>query len=408
VQSLFPDMSELASLARAAEGKLSSATGAPATQHSRWQAAQPEANLPPVFPPTLGGWAENEVHPDEGVQEAESDSDDELPAIKPQVRSFDPVNQRQARAKSGSTRGKDSAKAFKDTPGLKDLLSPFPGLESLVSRPHAKEKGGARHSSGGTPPSASNPYQVGLRREWMRPPSNLDQLYEADDFVSPEDRAAGIRRWAPPSPTLAQPGQFMAQARRRYEREWSMELEDVDKARASASDAGVASLSPTQRRKSKQEGLEELSPRPKKMPFITTEGDKPIPKGHAKWKFLGRPPAHILKMKKPQDPAKMLRLHRYAERRRTNLGSGLDWDDAKAKWMGWYKKNKKSRFDKIEMSTSPKKEDVEADYEDRTERRLKREARFAKPSGHEGGRASASSESRDEGSMPEWAGKGSH
>ncbi|CAE8740844.1 unnamed protein product, partial [Polarella glacialis] len=142
VQSLFPDMSELASLARAAEGKLSSATGAPATQHSRWQAAQPEANLPPVFPPTLGGWAENEVHPDEGVQEAESDSDDELPSIKPQVRSFDPVNQRQARAKSGSTRGKDSAKAFKDTPGLKDLLSPFPGLESLVSRPHAKEKGG--------------------------------------------------------------------------------------------------------------------------------------------------------------------------------------------------------------------------------------------------------------------------
>ena len=43
-----------------------------------------------------------------------------------------------------------------------------------------------------------------------------------------------------------------------------------------------------------------------RMPFVTQEGLKPIPKGHGKHKVFGKPPARILKTKRPLDVTKAL------------------------------------------------------------------------------------------------------
>lgn len=43
-----------------------------------------------------------------------------------------------------------------------------------------------------------------------RPPGDI--VYTEDDVMSPADYAAGFRRWAPPSPSQAGTGHFMAQA----------------------------------------------------------------------------------------------------------------------------------------------------------------------------------------------------
>lgn len=227
-----------------------------------------------------------------------------------------------------------------------------------------------------------------LRRE-TRPKGDI--LYTEDDVMSPADYAAGFRRWAPEAPSEA--GAFIAEARKRYEREWSMELEDVDFARGGAPDAG----SLRKRKESKES--QEMFP---KMPFITHKGDKEIPKGHAKWTVLGRPPSRILKEKRPMNIVKALGL-KHRRGRRRNLGSNLDWDEAKEKWMSWYDKNKSRQWRKIDLADSPKKSDVDAVYDGHQERRKKRLAQMRAEVKHSGGRSRDHTGTQDEAALPEWA-----
>ncbi|CAK9018784.1 unnamed protein product [Durusdinium trenchii] len=132
------------------------------------------------------------------------------------------------------------------------------------------------------------PSRVSILRPEPRPPGDI--VYTEDDVMSPADYAAGFRRWAPPSPSQAGTGHFMAQARRRFEREWSMELEDVGLARAGAPDV-EPKLAPRPSRASQSEELP-------KMPFVHQKGLRPIPKDHrGKSRILGRRPAKILKTK---------------------------------------------------------------------------------------------------------------
>ncbi|CAK8989181.1 Putative GTP-binding protein EngB, partial [Durusdinium trenchii] len=210
------------------------------------------------------------------------------------------------------------------------------------------------------------PSRVSILRPEPRPPGDI--VYTEDDVMSPADYAAGFRRWAPPSPSQAGTGHFMAQARRRFEREWSMELEDVGLARAGAPDV-EPKLAPRPSRASQSEELP-------KMPFVHQKGLRPIPKDHrGKSRILGRRPAKILKTKRVLSAVKALGL-KYRTIRRRNLGRDLDWDEAKSKWMSWYEKNKKHRWRRIDLADSPKKADVDAVYEGHQARRLQRQQKL--------------------------------
>ena len=56
--------------------------------------------------------------------------------------------------------------------------------------------------------------------------------------------------------------------------------------------------------------------------------------GRPKWRVLGRPPAKILKERKDVDVARAFG-KKDKPRRKTNLGSGLTYDEAKDYWLGW-------------------------------------------------------------------------
>eukprot|EP00933_Yihiella_yeosuensis_P084465 TRINITY_DN9898_c0_g1_i2.p1 TRINITY_DN9898_c0_g1~~TRINITY_DN9898_c0_g1_i2.p1 ORF type:complete len:412 (+),score=114.33 TRINITY_DN9898_c0_g1_i2:327-1562(+) len=409
VHSLFPDLADFANIAQTADSH--SATSASPTKRKATSddaflrsSTAPQHSILAVETPDLGGTSsklhsrELEVE-DPTLQQSiddvdVSDDEEELLGIKPQVQRFEPTpfHASGGRSQGSKTGRRSGGRAFQDSEPLRDAVaSPFPGLGSRPKSPQ-----------GATSP-ISDRSQVGLRHGWLRPPSKLDQIYEQDDFASPQDYAAGFRKYAPPAPSLAEPGSYMAQARRRYEREWAMELQDVDQARSGSPDVGSSSSISAKKKQQKTEVVDDMPPL--KMPFVTQEGLKEIAKGHGKWKFLGRPPAKILKMKKPPDPAKVFNQKR-KERRKTNLGSGLDWEEAKEKWQSWYKKNKKSRWDKVSQAASPKREDVEAEHESRMERQRKRAERFANPNFHnKGGRARDAMAPRNESFMPDWAGK---
>eukprot|EP00933_Yihiella_yeosuensis_P084467 TRINITY_DN9898_c0_g1_i4.p1 TRINITY_DN9898_c0_g1~~TRINITY_DN9898_c0_g1_i4.p1 ORF type:complete len:842 (+),score=179.75 TRINITY_DN9898_c0_g1_i4:129-2654(+) len=292
VHSLFPDLADFANIAQTADSH--SATSASPTKRKATSddaflrsSTAPQHSILAVETPDLGGTSsklhsrELEVE-DPTLQQSiddvdVSDDEEELLGIKPQVQRFEPTpfHASGGRSQGSKTGRRSGGRAFQDSEPLRDAVaSPFPGLGSRPKSPQ-----------GATSP-ISDRSQVGLRHGWLRPPSKLDQIYEQDDFASPQDYAAGFRKYAPPAPSLAEPGSYMAQARRRYEREWAMELQDVDQARSGSPDVGSSSSISAKKKQQKTEVVDDMPPL--KMPFVTQEGLKEIAKGHGKWKFLGR------------------------------------------------------------------------------------------------------------------------
>lgn len=292
----------------------------------------------------------------------ESDSEDDVVLMPmPQVLRFDPTP-----SHAGS---KPSRAAHASGAGGK---SPFPGMAASES---------------------SQSEKVDLRRDRFRPKG--DQIMDQDDFASPEDRASAFRRFSPPAPGEGRPGVLMAMARRRYEREWAMELESVDKVRSNTSDVGPAPLSVSSAAK---QGRDKMHAKPR--PYITQIGNKPIPSGRGMWRVLGRPPARILKKLKDKDVGKVFNLKNLKNdvRKKRRFGSGLEWEDAQEKWMSWYETNKKNNFDRVEQAESPKLEDVEANYAERLRRR------FGKGNGKGSGRGKGDGKGQGRGTSPDTPG----
>mmetsp|Transcript_43357 Transcript_43357/g.137905 ORF Transcript_43357/g.137905 Transcript_43357/m.137905 type:complete len:829 (-) Transcript_43357:149-2635(-) len=332
------------------------------------------------------------------------DSDGESAVALPLVQRFDPVplHAREIPAEASPLHG--------------DAMSPFPGLgdaQRLTAKGNRAAAGAGRTltagtilgSGGGSPVTAET---VRLRENQVRPSRGQDQIYDPDDFASADDLASGKRRFSPPAPLLETQGQILAEARRRYEREWSMELEEVQE-RARATDVGRAprasvnstldaargqARKDTSKASAGQETPKGARTGTKALFYIGKNGNKPIPKGVGKWRILGRPPAKILKKQQAVDVGKVFNLSNRKGRRR-NLGSGLSWEEAKDQWMGWYHRNKSRNFHKVEMADSPKKEDVEAAYEQRIMRRRRR-SRNSRGQDH--------ASSRDEAAEPKMSG----
>jgi len=270
--------------------------------------------------------------------------------------------------------------------------SPFPGFGNPRQQRRADGsfvgatgRFGAGHISGGVAEGSDSRTTVSLRpSNWTRAPPGRDQLYSEDDFASADDVQSGKRRWAPPAPTTESRGSVLAAARRRFEREWKTELESVDDSRSVAldirgkPDQGTANRAGSSRdrhlhdvddKEQSRAGLRLQSGKKVMLPYIGKKGLRPIPRGVGSWRLLGRPPAKILKKQKAPDVAKVFGVSRQMKRRRRNTGSGLDFDEASDKWMNWYNKNKRRNFDKVLTADSPKRDDVEAAYEDRFQRR---------------------------------------
>jgi len=262
-----------------------------------------------------------------------------------------------------------------------------------------------RHAGGGgTPPShpkvegrktvaISDPLapplheHLTLRKEWLRPPAILDQVYTEDDFASPQDLAGAKRLWAPPAPTPETRGQLLMEARRRYEQEWAMELENIDQERAGAGGAGTAAVvappppehkAPSKASRRRWAAASAARPQPSppwRAPYIHAGGSKPIlyTRGGklGSWRALGRPPPKVLKRRRLQDIAKVFGVeNRNKSKKKT---SGLEWKEAKEHWMKWFERNKKGyRFQRVIEAGSPKKEAVEAEYEARQQRLSRR------------------------------------
>ena len=347
MSSLFPDLSNLR-----ASGSLAGGLGTDLKMPESLGNSETHVHLPDLEDRGLG------------YEPSDDESDNEATDVKPEVRRFD-FNHTSAATPSA---------IHAEGPSL------FPGLSSPQNQklPHLQ----------------SEVKQVGLRSGQGQ--QRGDKLYTDDDFVSPQDYAAGFKRRAPPAPSA--PGKLMAEIRQRYEREWSMELEDVSHSRQGSPDASERSERTERARPVKNV---ELASR---MPFITQEGSKPIPKGHGKHKIFGKPPARILKAKRTLDVTKALGLKARDRRRKRNTGSGMDWEQAKTKWLGWYDKNKGRKWHTVSMADSPRKEDVDAAYETLQERRRQRIASM-RQARHKGGRARDSNAPRDEAALPEWAGR---
>jgi len=237
-----------------------------------------------------------------------------------------------------------------------------------------------------------------VRHGWARPGG--DRLYEADDLESEADRRAAVRRFAPPSPTSETRGSILAQARRRYEREWAMELEDVEEVRSAVEDstdasgllgggrspAAAAIIAKAQAKAgvpvkpwaspktgSGRMSAKRLDQSGLGVKYITQEGDKPLPKGAKIHKFLGKPPPRVLKDKYEHDAGMILRLrNKTGTGRKRNLGAGLDYDEARARFEKWYKKTSRRDTELAMEAPSPAFEDVEAAYDDAVRRRSRR------------------------------------
>lgn len=337
-------------------------------------------------PTALGGFADaGRDQAEDEEEESSSGSDSELDQATGArtVQRFDPAPRMPAPRAAPKAAQRSAV-----TGGLGAYAagtSPFPGLRGPMV-PRASDYMGSAGSAGsaGDAGPSSREQVVGLRKDWPRPSKGQDQLYSEDDFASPEDAASGIRLHAPPSPSPETRGVLLAEARKRYEREWAMELEDVEEVRKRAPDIGAVAISPpatlrgaaallaaakatTPATAWRGLALKRIDRTGSKGGYIGKEGKKPVPKGKGIWRLLGRPPARIFKKKHMADAAKVLGAHNQ-KRRRTNLGSGLQWEQAKEKWDAWYKRNKYN-WKKVQAAGSPKLEDVEAEYEERKLRR---------------------------------------
>lgn len=364
-----------------------------------WSSATVRGSFLPAMPSQqpavhlFPSWSEREpleqpriVRPAKEDSDSDSDSDEELTRM-PQVLRFEP--EPRFVGDSGTSSPSQGAR------GREARSSAFPSFPSVLAQP----------SSG---PATD---QVQLREGKFRPPSHMDQIYDYDDFATPEDKASAFRRFAPPAPSPGSHGQLLAKARQRYEQEYAMELEDVDLIRKTVGDVGgvapmtgphspqsISSSSKTAAVSKKREWV-------KPLPLITEAAGKPIKKWkQAQWKIFGRPPAKILKMKKPTDVAKVLSLKARLHRKR-NLGRDLEWDDAKSKWVDWYRRRKHRHWDEVVAAGSAKKEDVDAEWQEREAKKADRLSRLRSRETKAGERVSGRrhAKPRDETAAPEWA-----
>lgn len=331
----------------------------------------------------------------ERVEEvSDSDSDDEAVPFRrtSSVLRFDAGPARPASTMYAGAGGTDGGfGASNARPSAPFGSSPFPGLGSGPDRP----------------PLRREEEVTGLRRGWVRPSMAEDTILDQDDFASEADRTGALRRWAPPAPSPENRGSLLAEARRRYEREWATELQDVEEVRNTPSDTLRAAGSPGGGRspasaalaaraaaaapaafgapptasalaaaaasKAASSGGGRMSRKLLDMTgakgrYITQAGNKPLLDGATLYRVLGRPPSRVLKSKYLGDASKVLKVSKKPVRKR-NAGAGLEYEEAKDKWMNWYKKNKTQHFDTVVQAASPAREDVEAEWEYRMQRK---------------------------------------
>eukprot|EP00971_Amphidinium_carterae_P176087 3490477-Amphidinium_carterae.1 len=192
-----------------------------------------------------------------------------------------------------------------------------------------------------------------------------------------DEHKSAWRASAPPPPTV-DPGATLKQARKRYEREWAMELQDIDPQRMSAADIVSPKKEPRVSKNSTvpratgepsypPHNYEKVKKSKRQLWFITKKGLKVVPKGRTrKYRVVGRPPARILKRKKDPDVAEEFSL-KDKKNRKANLGSGLTYQEARDHWIKWAYKNRKSG--RVLEATSPARADVDAAFEKQESKR---------------------------------------
>eukprot|EP00403_Amphidinium_massartii_P014641 CAMPEP_0178411590 /NCGR_PEP_ID=MMETSP0689_2-20121128/21570_1 /TAXON_ID=160604 /ORGANISM="Amphidinium massartii, Strain CS-259" /LENGTH=342 /DNA_ID=CAMNT_0020032795 /DNA_START=1 /DNA_END=1029 /DNA_ORIENTATION=+ len=288
---------------------------------------------------------------DDGDEEDEDeDEDPDVKSVLPTVVRFDPspiIRQPAGRMRPAREAPPSGA------------ASPFP---SLAAQDRQENAAGGKASL----------------RPWGRPPSKYDQVYSEDDIVMQNEESVAWRKSAPPPPSGESSGQILQEARKRYEREWAMELSDIEAQRKSVADVsgsgsvavGTATVDDMALREHPQAAGKAGKVRPW---FITKKGKRALPRGSvAQYKLLGRPPARILKKKKEVDIAKAFG-KRDVKGRKANLGSGLTYQEAKEHWIAWAQRNKQNRrAGRVYEADSPRKEDVDAAWERKEARRQQR------------------------------------
>eukprot|EP00811_Abedinium_folium_P005225 NODE_14810_length_1084_cov_4.480669.p1 GENE.NODE_14810_length_1084_cov_4.480669~~NODE_14810_length_1084_cov_4.480669.p1 ORF type:complete len:174 (+),score=39.35 NODE_14810_length_1084_cov_4.480669:492-1013(+) len=156
-----------------------------------------------------------------------------------------------------------------------------------------------------------------------------------------------------------------------------MELEEVKHMRTSGvkeeakADAAVKRLDREQNER-EAEGDAARRPQRRALPFITRYAHKPVQTGAMRQKTMGKKPARILKKVRQPDVAKAFGVEWRKKKRRRNMGAGLEFDEAKTHWVNWLVKHRRRHYPKVPFVESPKKEDVDAEYEDRVARRRER------------------------------------
>eukprot|EP00929_Paragymnodinium_shiwhaense_P067396 TRINITY_DN33931_c0_g3_i1.p1 TRINITY_DN33931_c0_g3~~TRINITY_DN33931_c0_g3_i1.p1 ORF type:complete len:848 (+),score=226.49 TRINITY_DN33931_c0_g3_i1:111-2654(+) len=219
--------------------------------------------------------------------------------------------------------------------------------------------------------------QVRLREGWDgggRIPEKFDRVLEHDDFVSEEEYRTGFRPKAPEPPSRQEPGQMLSQARQRYEREWNMELENVERAKLESGAAlGDATISKKKKKKrAKKQELTEEEKEYMRPVFIGRQGAVKLRKGYSQSKTIGRAPAKVLKEVRTIDAAKAFGFRNKPPSRKRNLGDGLTYEEARDKWMNWQDRVGKRHVERVFEAASPEQEDVdEAYFEERRTLRKK-------------------------------------
>jgi len=326
--SMFPDLSEVPSMQQpsAIESKETwPAAGISDRPHTAYPFADGEAQHRQHYPGHLQGHGRGANRYDSGNEsraatpndvgsvysDSDDDNDDDLgeSASMPPVRRFNPLPVH-AGTSVASTSPEGEMYAHN---------SPFPELGNPLQqrRPGGAfasamdNLGSAGHKRGGWADGSSSTTTLSLRpNNWTRPPPGRDQLYSEDDFASADDVQSGKRRWAPPAPTTDSRGGVLAEARKRFEREWKTELECVDDSRSIALDIsgnhdqrhGNTSGSSRDRhlrdiddKEQSRAGIKLQSGKKIMLPYIGKKGLRSIPRGVGSWRLLGRPPAKILK-----------------------------------------------------------------------------------------------------------------
>eukprot|EP00928_Gymnodinium_smaydae_P031676 TRINITY_DN23173_c3_g1_i1.p1 TRINITY_DN23173_c3_g1~~TRINITY_DN23173_c3_g1_i1.p1 ORF type:complete len:920 (-),score=227.94 TRINITY_DN23173_c3_g1_i1:44-2803(-) len=378
-RELFPDLSDLRDASSSVLESSSSKLPEAAAPEVFARSGLPRTSTQEVFEATTTRswqWPVEEATTGADVAESDSDSDsddgEDTSIDNVNITRFDvPLPQagifrRPGRRDGGG--GGDGSGAHAESEGL------FPGFSAQPSA------------------FGASPLRPEHRRSLRRGASSgQDKVYDQDDFASPAERAAGLRGRAPPAPTMATHGRLLSDARERYEREWAMELENVDEMRRAvpgakggasegfgfddeAPSAAKAKATAAHRGGRRRGGEEDAILVPRQLDgrpaYIGRRGLAPLARGRAGRSLVGRQPAKVLKAVRQMDAAKAFNQPRdRKQRRRRNFGSNLSFEEAQDKWMSWYKRTKKKDPDLVLESESPKRQDVDAAHEEYLRRR---------------------------------------